>query len=324
MSEVIAPPKKSGTEHYFRDRYVVLALPVVGKVRIRSEVAALMATVAVLTAVTACGAEASPPEGPPAGVSVSLAQWRSGEVSRELVVAVRNTGTVPVFFSELRLVTESFAPLPARRVDTSLGRTPRTDLKIPYGEARCAGDRIPQVRPAEVVALLRVGEEPLRTVRFPVPHPDPLLARLVAADCGAFVLRRSAEVRFADSWTEEKTGKDRVLRGTLTVARVRGSEPITIDRLEGTTHYNLRPSSGRQRPVAVLEGGAERLEIPVEVTPLRCDAHAFADAKKAHLFGVAGAVGSGEPHHLTVALPKDLQVRFLEYALRACGLPAPV
>lgn len=251
---------------------------------------------------------------------MSLAQWRSGEVSRELVAAVRNEGPEPVFFAELQLVSESFATLPPRRVGTLLGRTPRTDLKLPYGEARCDPERIPPVRPAEVVARLRVGEGPLRTVRFPIPHPDPLLSRLVAADCGAFLVRQAARVEFGEAWTERKGA----LRGVLTVTRVRDGGPIVVERLYETTHYNLRPGAPvRAGRVAVLGAGESRVEVPVEVTPLRCDAHGFADAKKAFEFAVAASAGGGEAYPVVVSLPAGLRPMFLEYALRTCGLPAP-
>ncbi|KAA9379973.1 hypothetical protein F5972_10155 [Microbispora cellulosiformans] len=272
--------------------------------------------ITALFTLAACGGQATESPTPPPGVSVSLNQWRSDEAAHELEVSVRNDGDTPVRFVDVQLVTGSFATLPPTRVDSTLGRTPRTDLRIPYGEARCDPATIPPVRPATVVATVQAGEGPARRAEFPVRHPDPLLAGLVKAECGAYLLRRAADVTFGDTWTRA----GRTLRGVLLVTRRQGAEPVTIDELGATTHYAVRPLSGRSRPVAVLEPGTPRLEIPVEVTPARCDWHAFAEAKKAYLFPVYGTVGTGERRYLIATPPAPVQQTFLSYAKDVCGV----
>ncbi|GAA4598579.1 hypothetical protein GCM10023194_76440 [Planotetraspora phitsanulokensis] len=249
---------------------------------------------------------------------MSLNQWRSDDADHALEVSVRNDGTTKVRFQDVQLVTASFATLAPERVDTTLGKTPRTDLRIPYGQARCDPARIPPVKPATVIAHIQVGGGPLEKVTFVVPHPDPTLTGLVNAECGAFILRESADVTFGDSWTH--TGK--VLTGVVLVTRKNGDEPVTVDDLGGTTHFNVRPVSGRRHPVVVLEPGVRSLEIPVEVTPARCDAHAFAEAKKAYLFPVWGSVGAGQTYWL-IATPSDqTKATMLSYAEDACGIPS--
>ncbi|GAA4556196.1 hypothetical protein [Planotetraspora kaengkrachanensis] len=250
---------------------------------------------------------------------MSLNQWRSDETAHVLEVSVRNDTTTPVRFQDVQLVTASFAKLPPERVDTTLARTPRTDIRIPYGEARCDPARIPAVRPATVVAHLQVGNGPLQKVIFSVPHPDATLTGLLNAECGAFILRESADVTFGDTWTR----KGKVLSGVLTVTRKHGDEPVAIDDLGGTTHFNIRPVSGERHPVVVLEPGTRSLEIPVEVTPARCDPHAFAEAKKAYLFPVWGTVGSGETYWLISTPSTQTQATMLSYAQETCGLPNP-
>ncbi|GAA0412944.1 hypothetical protein GCM10010160_46480 [Acrocarpospora corrugata] len=233
-----------------------------------------------------------------------------------LQVAVANTGTVPLFFEELQLQTESFQTMPPRRVDMPLGRTPRTDLPIPYGPARCDPTTIPAPKPAVVVAKLRVGDEPAREVRFPIPATDPLLAQLVRTECAAFILAQTVDVAFGTAWTRDG---DR-LRGALLVTRRRGSGPVSVDDLVGTTHYRLEPVSGKRKPVDVLTGAS--LEIPVLITPTRCDPHAFAESKQAYLFTVRGtATPGGESYNMTVVPPEAVQLKFLDYAVDVCDLP---
>ncbi|WP_182904746.1 hypothetical protein [Microbispora sp. H13382] len=272
--------------------------------------------ITALFTLAACGGQGTESTAPPTGVSVSLNQWRSDEASHALEVSVRNDTGTPVRFRDVQLVTGSFATLPPTRVDTTLGRTPRTDLRIPYGEARCDPATIPPVRPATVVAHIQVADGPPRKVEFPVRHPDPTLDGLVKAECGAYILRRSVDVTFGDAWTRA----GRALHGDLVVTRKGGSEPITIDDLGATTHYTLFPRSGKRRPVAVLTADATRLEIPVEVTPMRCDWHAFAEAKKAYLFPVYGIVGGGERRYLIATPPAQVQRTFLSYAQDVCGV----
>lgn len=284
----------------------------------------------LVAALTACAgshsgraadAGGTPAAAPPAGVSVSLAQWRSDEAEHHLEVAVRNTTDTPIRFVRVQLVTESFETLPAHPVDTVIGRTQRTDLRIPYGAAVCPPDRIPEVKPAAVLADARVGDGPERRYRFEVPHPDELLTRLVNEECGAHVLRQKVDVTFGDSWTPEKADGVRTMTGVLHVVRKSGDEEIEISELGNTTHFTLRAVSGRTRPVVVLPAGQASLDLPVRLSPARCDPHAFAEAKKAFLFPVRASAGGGDPLWLIASPSREMQLAFTEYAREACGLP---
>ncbi|MEV5411795.1 hypothetical protein AB0K60_23515 [Thermopolyspora sp. NPDC052614] len=286
-----------------------------------------MVTLILAAAVPGCGGpEAREPAqtAPPPGVSVSLAQWRSDEADHRLEVAVSNATDTPIRFSRVQLVTGSFATLPPYPVDTVLGRTPRTDLRIPYGEAVCPDDRIPSVRPAAVLADARVGDGPERRIRFDLPHPDPLLTRLVNEECGAHLLRRKVNITFGDSWRPTRVkgveGMDAMV-GTLHIVRGVGSEEIEIADLGNTTHFTLRAMSGRTRPVVVLPAGRSRLDLPVMLYPSRCDPHAFAEAKKAYLFPIRASAGGGEPLLLIASPSREMQLTFTNYARKACGLP---
>jgi hypothetical protein len=234
-------------------------------------------------------------------------------------VSVRKDTTTPLRVRDVQLVSDSFATLAPTRVDTTLGKTPRTDLRIPYGEARCDPARIPPVRPGFVVANIQVGGEPFHEVRFALPHPDRMLSALVAAECGAFLLRQSVDVTFGDSWTPAGKGARQALHGMMTVTRKSGDEPIVVDDLGGTTHYNVKPLSGRRKPVIELPPGSNAAKIPVEITPTRCDPHAFAEAKKAYLFPVWAKVGGGEIRWLIATPSPAAQATFLSYARTTCG-----
>jgi hypothetical protein len=245
-------------------------------------------------------------------VSVSLAQWRSDEPVHAMQVAVRNTTGTPVYFADVQLVTPSFKTLPPEKADTTIKRTERTDLRIPYGAANCTPQRLPEVRPATVVAHLRTGSEPLRKVVFPVPHPDPLLARLLRDECSEFLIKQAVSIEFGPEW--KLSGK--AMRGELVVTR-RGPGTVKLTDMGGTTHYVVTPE---HRPLGVLEAAGQRLEAPVALTPGRCDPHAFAEAKKAFLFPVRASIDGGEERVVIVVPPKPLQDRLIAYAMEQCGL----
>lgn len=212
---------------------------------------------------------------------------------------------------DVQLVSDSFRVLPPEKSNALLRRTKRTDLPLKYGEARCApGDR-QRVSPATVVARLRVGEQPTRRVAFPIPHPDPLLTRLLRDECQAGSLRERAVPAFAPRW-RERGGR---LRGTLVLTRRSGQDAITVRAVEGTTHYQV---ASQARTLGPAE---RRLAIPVTVTPARCDPHAFAEAKKAFLFPVRMALNGERESRVIVVVPDQAaQATMLEYAVRSCGL----
>jgi hypothetical protein len=276
----------------------------------------ISALAALLAFAAGCGGSAppAPPSSdPPPGVSVSLAQWRSDEAAHVLQVAVRNTSDVPVHFADLQLVTPSFAVVPAEKAGSTIKRTPRTDLPIPFGKAHCPAQGLPEVRPATVVAHLRTGQDQrLRKVVFPVPHPDPLLARLLRDECSEHLIKQAAGISFGPRW--ERHGD--VMRGTLTLTR-QGPGTVTVHTIDGTTHYI---ATGEGKPLVTLDATAQRAETAVELTPGRCDPHAFAEAKKAFLFPVRASVDGGEERVVIVTPPEADQERLIDYALDVCGL----
>ncbi|WP_146615699.1 hypothetical protein [Nonomuraea aridisoli] len=217
-----------------------------------------------------------------------------------------------MFFADVQLVTPSFRTLPPKKVETTIGRTNRTDIPIPYGAAHCTPDRLPELRPATVVAHVATGSEQPRKVVFKVPHPDPLLTRLLRDECSQFLIEQAAGIAFGPRWTEAGG----VMRTTLVLTR-RGAGEVAVRDLGGTTHYNV---GLERRPPGVLSADRQRMEVPVELTPARCDGHSFGEAKKAFMFPVRASLDGGEERVVIVTPPKPVQDRLIRYAQRACGL----
>jgi hypothetical protein len=265
-----------------------------------------------------CGGDSVPPPdaAPPPGVSVSLAQWRSDEPAHRMQVAVRNTSETPVHFTDVQLVTPSFTTLAPQNVEITVKKTERTDLPIPFGKANCTPGRLPGVQPATVVAHVRVGaEQEPRKVVFEIPHPDPLLTRLLRDECSEHLIKLAADIAFGPEW--KRVGD--AMHGTLVLTR-RGEGAVTVHRIDGTTHYIAAPVTEGD-PIAELDAAAPGITAEIRLTPGRCDPHAFAEAKKAFLFPVRASVDGGEQRVVIVSPPKDVQDRLIHYALDVCGLP---
>src|SRR5690606_25995728 len=207
---------------------------------------------------------AAPTAPPPPGVSVSLGQWRSDEPVHRMQVAVRNTTDTPVHFVDAQLITASFASLAPEKVDITVKKTERTDLPIPYGKANCLPDRLPEVQPATVVAHVRVGDDTqVRRVAFELPHPDPLLSRLLRDECSEHLIKVAADITFGPEW--KRVGD--AMHGTLTLTR-RGRGAVTVHRIDGTTHYIAAPVEPAD-PLVVLAADAQQAEVAVKLTPRR-------------------------------------------------------
>ncbi|PZG15673.1 hypothetical protein C1J01_23380 [Nonomuraea aridisoli] len=162
------------------------------------------------------------------------------------------------------------------------------------------------------MAHVATGSEQPRKVVFKVPHPDPLLTRLLRDECSQFLIEQAAGIAFGPRWTEAGG----VMRTTLVLTR-RGAGEVAVRDLGGTTHYNV---GLERRPPGVLSADRQRMEVPVELTPARCDGHSFGEAKKAFMFPVRASLDGGEERVVIVTPPKPVQDRLIRYAQRACGL----
>jgi len=254
----------------------------------------------VLAAGCAQGEPAAVPDPLPAGtaepaaaevpVTLTLAQSRAFASRRMLQVRLRNDGDQPVRIERFDLRTGRFAPAGPVARDTEIAPGRRLFVPLPYGEARCdapAGDAVLTVR-------ARVGDGPPGDADLALPAPDPLLERLHGRECAQATLRAQVDIAFAPAWTTDGD----VVRGTLVVSR-RGSggEQVTVAGIQGNVLYTLRAVPP---PPAVLAPDAARLELPVEVTLARCEAHALIEAKLRHQFPLWAGAGDRPADYLTV------------------------
>lgn len=280
-------------------------------------IATLLIGALLLTSCSATPTPQKPSTAPPAGVSVFLTQQRSDEPLHALEISVRNATDTPVYFADVQLLTESFKTLPPARIDTTFRRTEQIDLRVPYGEAVCDPRAVPPVKPATVAATISTSGGPLRKVVFTVTHPDPLLTRLMKVECSAYLVTQAVDMAWGQGWQEVGD----VLRGTVKLTRRPGStSKVTLQAIDPTTHYDVKAVDGKGRPMLVLEPPAGEAGVEVQIRPMRCDGHAFAEAKKAFLFPFRVSLDADEERVVVVVPPKAVQDRFNLYMVKACGV----
>ncbi|MEU4564436.1 hypothetical protein AB0F72_39160 [Actinoplanes sp. NPDC023936] len=250
----------------------------------------------------------------PLNISVTAEQWRVHEVNRQLAIALRNNGTTPVRVSHVAPDLPSFEGESGVGTDALLpvGGL-RVDVPVPFGAGGCA--------PAEAAAS-RVtvtarpeGATEWQQVTLDLPHPNPLLDKLLAADCAAETVRESVTLAFG-AWQD--LGPDGV-RGSLDITRTGDATgTVRITELDGNVLYRLAfPEGGTAEVTAARPAAA----IPIVVTPLRCDPHAFAEVKKPFEFPVHVALDGREPLAGTVPVDEDDKTALDTMLRRVCKVP---
>lgn len=268
-----------------------------------------------LSALPACGGAAAP-AGPPAvpasvppaaapQLAAEVKQYRADIAPRRLSVAVTNAGDSPVVVTGVQLTAAGFEPVPASEVEVELAPGDRTDVKVPYGTARCDGAAGAD---QAVVAVRGAGE-----LRLDVPEGNGLLERLRSRDCAEQALRTAVDLRLSDAWT--LVGAE--LQGALVLERRAGEEPVTVVEPGGNVLFTIRPPEPAV-PLGVLEPGAERVELPLRVTATRCDGHALAESKRSYVFAFFTTVGDGPPHLTATTADEALQRQLDRLALDTC------
>ncbi|GII90398.1 hypothetical protein [Sinosporangium siamense] len=272
-----------------------------------------------LTTLAACTAAPQPPADPLPPLSATLEQSRSDEDKRWLAIGVRNGGPGTVHIERLQLDSPSLTLLPPHPVDAEVTPTPRVDLRMPYGEARCAGDTIPEARPSRVIAWVRspAGAAEARRIELPLPHPNPLLQRLVKLDCGAGIARRAVDVRLAPPFRRGRTGGREAVWATVVVERRAAAGELTLQDLSGSVLFQLKPLKGMPPPLAVLPASRARVEIPVRFLMTNCDAHALTESKKSFVFPYWVKVDGREAIYMTLTVPEEAR-RALDELIAAC------
>jgi hypothetical protein len=241
------------------------------------------------------------------GIEAEAVQLRTDEaIGGQVQVRVTDTGTEPFTVTSVAIDSPGFAPLPDRAVSAAFAPGRTIDLPAPYGEAVC--DRAAE--PA--VARLTVVRPDGRAEALRVPLAAEVLGRIHGEGCAV-----RAVLAVADVTVGALAADGDAVTGTLTLTRAGDDDrPVTVTRLQGNVLYHAVATTDLPR---TLEAGESTLEVGLEFTMARCDAHALAEAKQPHLFLLGLQVGDDD--EVPADLPLDQAQRDELAALvdRACA-----
>lgn len=297
--------------------------------------AAVLVLLAVLLAGCASSADPSAdPSGEGSGtsgvagsqsLSVTLVRYRSDIEPRRVQVRVEQGAGPAVRLRGVEVEVPGFAGTSRRDLDTASRPGAALDLPVPLGAVSCpaAGGPPPEDGPATVRLVVGEGRDVLE---LEAQDPKDVMPRLREAECRERALLAVVDLAWGPTWTRRQVpgegARGLALDGTLRVGPVAAGSSVDLAGLDATVL--LRPTAAVPLPLRVgaegTGGPGTPVEVPVTMTPVRCDAHAVGEAKRGYAFGVRVAVDGQEP--VSVAVEPEPHVRaVLEGALLdACGL----
>jgi hypothetical protein len=244
----------------------------------------------------------------PPGVHLSFIQQRIDEGTRRSQVRVVNGDARPVHVVSVGVDWAGF-PLRPNRVDYDVPGQQTVDLRYFLPRADCS--------PAAGAApMYGVAVTRRTTIRTPMAADGRrFLSRIWRTECAARRLHRAVSVRYGATWTEDGTGQDALLHGSLVLTRGRGAEPVTVDQVDGSVLFELRTPGA-----TALAAGAQRVVVPLDVsTGGRCDPHSRGQSTQTFLFRVFLRLGDGDPVGELVVPTRAQQARLLTYLDHACA-----
>jgi hypothetical protein len=273
---------------------------------------------------TGCGGSAQGPvtEAAPAGVSVSVLQYRLDYAIRHIQIKVTNDGKAPITVNAARLTSNAFtgdalwtAKTPADFVVINPGDA--TDLPAQLGPSKCPG---PAAKLTGSVQLgLEQGSTAIRTTPLTADDPFGSIDQVHGEDCRRAAALAVAQITLVDPLRTRKHGKqlDGELDVRLTPTGKAGT--LTVDSIGATTL--LDPPNGEAWPVnrtVSASTGPQTVTLPLH--PARCDPHAIAEDKLGSVLSLNLRVDGGTEGIVAVAADQQLRRQIQDFVLAACGL----
>lgn len=266
-------------------------------------------TVPPTSATSTTTTDAPPPTtAAPNGVGANVEQGRT-YVARDLLeLFLRNESDAGVEVAAYRLVDPRFALLEPTARDVSIppGLGPRS-MPMPYGAIDCGAGL--EAGTASIEVTMSGGE----VVPVPVdPAGQEFLDAFRADKCEVQRIGEIVSLRWSTPITDVDVA---TVRFPLVVERRSGDEPITIEDVAGSVVFADRLVDQGALPVT-LEPGTDRVEIEVELSAARCEAHALTESNKTFRFGVWVSI-DGQPSHRVDVIPEGEPRAALEAAMEA-------
>ncbi len=237
---------------------------------------------------------------------------------RRIQVKVRQGPGVPLQLLAINAAVPGFVGESPRDLETQTRPDGGLDLPVQLGDADCEN---PSTGGSVAVTLTVAGlDDP---VTLEAPDQNGALARLHSTECNARAVSELVPLAWSDEWVAEGTGDSLVSSGSLLVGPVPLGHTATLVGVDGTilftptlTEVQVSPA----HPVDVPPG--EVVDVPISLSPTRCDAHAVSEGlpHRGYAFKLRIGVDGGEAAVVTVSPPESARPVMLTALLDRCGL----
>lgn len=251
----------------------------------------------------------------PAGVTMSVLQYRSDQALRRVQITVHNDGTAPVTVARATLTAAGFVGDAAW---TSRGGT--DDATIRPGEAvdlpaaLPARVTCPGSRPVTATARLQLRGSGATTRPAPVTDAYGALTTVHEQDCLEQAAARVARLELVEPLRTE--GRRTFLDLRLTPTGRPGT--VTVESVRSTTL--LDPPDGDAWRLGTVVGPGGPVTASLELQPARCDPHAIAEDKLGTVFTLTLHVDRGASGVVDLPAGTKLRGEIQNWVLAACGL----
>lgn len=247
-------------------------------------------------------------------VGVTVFRNRADDLQGVFTVKVDNTdGTGPLAVDSVTLVSGAYATAGPLEVSTTVAAGLRLDIEVPVGDATCGPGADPGT--ARVDLVLGAAGDPARArVTRQVEATE--LERWNARDCEVAAVVDVSSPELVGPWTTVSTPTGPASQGLLRL-RVPDGAPsgVTLGAVERSV---ILTPDVRGLPLSLAPG--ETADVPVLLSPARCDPHGLGEAKYGFVFVLRIAVGDSVPLAVPVAVPETDRGAISDMIVKACGI----
>lgn len=279
---------------------------------------------AVVLALTSCssGQEDDRPDASVVSASSTLSATVSQNGrdvhARRIQIKVRQVSGPPLQLGGISAVVPGFAGDSHRDLETSTRPGGGLDLPVLLGETDCSKT---STQGAVVVTLTVAGLD--GPVSLEAPDTGGALARLHSTECNALAVTALVPLTWSQEWVPQDTGSALVSTGSLLVGPIPAGHTATLVGIDSTVLFTptVTPPRGPD-PYPIDVAPDEVLELPISLSPTRCDAHAVSEGlpHRGFAFRVRIGVDGGEAATVTVQPPERARSVMLDTLLTQCGL----
>ncbi|KQP01556.1 hypothetical protein [Leifsonia sp. Leaf264] len=297
-----------------------------GRVRVRSAVAGVIACTAVLAASALTGCTSGPsvsPSTPSFSAEAAIVQGRTDYTRGVFSIEVTNTAPAPVTIVDASFSSPRFADAAVRDGDpVTLSPGQRIALRAPIPALACdhaAADGTGDIGTVELTVTDGAsGATPTALTLVPT-DPNNTVDRLLREGCLVEDVDAVVRIEPPTALRVEGTGSSAQAFIDLTFTPTGADGSADFDGIRSTTL--MSPADGADSwPLGfTVDAASEPRPVTLPMRPTRCDPHALADDKVGTVLVIDSATSTGREGRYLLPLPPAVKAQVYSYISEVCG-----